>query len=163
LKVTATKMNKSIVLLLSGLLMISAAACDSAKTSTEAPSSTQDNANVVDSKEASDAQDDAMSETRRNQVNSDIRAREDRNNAFNDGSAANRDDSDLASQVRSKLEANLPASALVVDSEEGVVTVTGTVPTQEQYDKITALAQEIKGVKSVNNTAKVAPAQPEAN
>lgn len=156
-------MNKSIVLLLSGLLMISAAACDSAKTSTEAPSSTQDNTNVVDTKEASETQDDAMSETRRNQVNSDIRAREDRNNAFNDGSAVDRDDSDLASQVRSKLEANLPASALVVDSKEGTVTVSGTVPTQEQYDKITALAQEIKGVQSVKNTAKVAPAQPEAN
>jgi len=163
-------MNKSIALLLSSLLVIGAAACDGARTSTEAPASTQEtstpekgNQNVVDREEASEVQDDGTSETRRNQVNSDIRAREQRNNAVNDGSAENRDDGDLASQVRSKLEANLPASSLVVDSEEGVVTVSGTVPTQEQYDRITALAREIKGVQSVNLTAKVVPAQPETN
>lgn len=152
-------MNKFIVFLLSGFLTVGATACDSARTSSEAPSATQNNPETVDTKEASDTQGDAVSDIRRNQANSDIRAREQRNDMINDGSAANRDDDDLTSEVRSKLEANLPASALVVDTEEGTVTISGTVPTQEQYDRIAVLAQEIKGVRSLNIKAKVAPAQ----
>jgi hyperosmotically inducible periplasmic protein len=127
------KMNKLSVFLLSGLLMLGATACDSARTSSEAPTTTQNNA--------------------------DIRAREQRNDMLNDGSAEGRDDDDLTSEVRSKLEANLPASALVVDTEDGIVTISGTVPTQEQYDRIAVLAQEIKGVRSLDIKAKVAPAQ----
>jgi len=40
--------------------------------------------------------------------------------------------------------------------EQGTVTVTGTVPTQEQLSKIDPLAKEIKGVKSVTNKVTVA-------
>lgn len=152
-------MNKLIVFLLSGFLMVGATACDSARTSSEAPATNQNNPEAVNTEEASDTQGDAVSDTRRNQANSDIRAREERNDMLNDGSAANRDDDDLTSEVRSKLEANLPASALVVDTEDGIVTISGTVPTQEQYDRIAVLAQEIKGVRSLNVKAKVAPAQ----
>ncbi|MGL5834936.1 MAG: BON domain-containing protein [Waterburya sp.] len=152
-------MNKLIVFLLSGFLIVGATACDSARTSTEAPAETQNNPEAVDTEEASDTQGDAVSDVRRNQANADIRAREQRNDMVNDGSAANRDDDDLTSEVRSKLEANLPASALVVDTEDGTVTISGTVPTQEQYDRIAVLAQEIKGVRSLNVKAKVAPAQ----
>lgn len=152
-------MNKLIVFLLSGFLIVGATACDSARTSSEAPTATQDNPEAVNTEEASDTQGDAVSDTRRNQTNSDIRAREERNDMVNDGSAVGRDDDDLTSEVRSKLEANLPASALVVDTEDGTVTISGTVPTQEQYDRIAVLAQEIKGVRSLNIKAKVAPAQ----
>jgi osmotically-inducible protein OsmY len=152
-------MNKSIVFLLSGLLLVGAAACDGARTSTQAPANTQEQPQAVEPEAATEAKDDATSETRRRQLNSDIRAREQRNNAVNNSAAVDRDDDDLASEVRSKLEANLPASALVVEAEDGVVTVTGTVPTQEQYNRISNLAQEIKGVRAVNLRAKVAPAQ----
>ncbi len=152
-------MNKSIVFLLSGVLLFGAAACDGAKTSSQAPANTQEQPQAVDSEAAQEAQDDATSETRRRQLNSDIRAREQRNNAVNDSAAVDRDDDDLESEVRSKLEANLPASALVVESEDGVVTVTGTVPTKEQYNKIAGLAEQIKGVQAVNIKATVAPAQ----
>ncbi|MEY2858695.1 MAG: hypothetical protein RLZZ74_3008, partial [Cyanobacteriota bacterium] len=124
-------MNKLSVFLLSGLLMVGATACDSARTSSEAPSTTQDSPNAVDTQEASETQGDAVSDTRRNQTNADIRAREQRNDMMNDGSVKDRDDDDLTSEVRSKLEANLPASALVVDTENGTVTISGTVPTQE--------------------------------
>lgn len=152
-------MNKLSVFLLSGLLMLGATACDTARTSSEAPSTIQDNPKTVDTQEASETKGDAVSDIRRNQANADIRAREQRNDMLNDGSAENRDDDDLTSEVRSKLEANLPASALAVNTENGVVTISGTVPTQEQYDRIAALAQEIKGVRSLNIKAKVAPAQ----
>lgn len=156
-------MKKLTALLITGVLSLGVVACaNNAKTSTEAPNSPEENAKVLEPDEAKDTQADAQSETRRNQLNSDIRASEERNNATNDGTAEDRDSSDLASEVRSKLEANIPASALVVDAEEGAVTVTGTVPTQEQLDKIEPLAKEIKGVQSVSVKATVAQATPEA-
>jgi hyperosmotically inducible periplasmic protein len=65
----------------------------------------------------------------------------------------------LASEVRSKLEANLPASALTVTAKEGNVMVTGTVPTQAQFDRIDGLAKAIKGVSAVMMKVTVAPAK----
>lgn len=153
-------MNKFSLFILSSLLMLGAAACTSSQTSQQAPASTQDSPQTVNKQEAQEVQNDATSETRRNQANADIRAREQRNNALNSGQGQDRDDDDIESEVRSKLEVNLPASALVVDTEDGIVTVSGTVPTQQQLDRIAALAKEIKGVKTVNVTAKIAPAQP---
>jgi osmotically-inducible protein OsmY len=92
---------------------------------------------------------------RRDQLNSDIRANEQRNDATNGD--MNRADGDLSSEVRSKLEANIPNGNLTVDAKDGAVVVSGTVPTQEQLDKIEPLAKEIKGVMNVNVAAKVAP------
>lgn len=77
------------------------------------------------------------------------------------GGDADRTDGDLASEVRSKLEANLPASQLTVEADDGAVEVTGTVPTQEQLDRIEPLAREIKGVQNVSVNVNVAPAQPQ--
>ncbi len=157
-------MKKAIALFGSSLLLMSLVACNEAKkTSDVAPDSTKDNVEVPSAKEAQDAKEDATSETRRKQLNADIKAREERNNALNQGSAQNRTNKDVASEVRSKLEANLPASALVVEAQDGIVTVTGSVPTQQQFDKITKLTQEIKGVKSVKVKATVAPAKSTPN
>lgn len=148
----------------SSILLLSLVACnDAKKTSNVAPDSTSDNVQVPNAQEAQSAKEDATSETRRRQLNADIKAREERNNALNQGSAENRTNNDIASEVRSKLEANLPASALVVEAEDGIVTVTGTVPTQEQFNRISKLAQEIKGVKSVDLKATVAPAKSTLN
>lgn len=146
-------------LLLSGLLVVGAAACsNTAKTSADAPNTTTDTAQAPDTETAQDNQGDATSQIRKNQLESDIRAREQRNDATGDDIA--RADGDLESEVRSKLEANLPASQLAVAAKDGVVTVSGTVPTQEQHDKIEPLAKEIKGVQGVNVNVNVAPAQP---
>ncbi len=104
-----------------------------------------------------DNQGDATSKIRRDQLNSDIRAREQRNNIT--GGDANRAKSDLSSEVRSKLEANLPKGNLTVAvAKDGEVVVSGTVTTQAQLDKISPLAKQVKGVKSVKVAAKVAPA-----
>lgn len=162
-------MKKLTTFVLSGILLLGAAACsDGAKTSADAPNSAESPANQTttqapDTETVKERQEDAQSETRRKQLNSDIRAREERNNALNNGSAQNRDDDNLASEVRSKLEANIPNGALVVDVEEGAVTVSGTVPKQDQIAKIEPLAKEIKGVKSVNVKTTVAPPTPEKN
>jgi len=159
-------MNKKIVAsFLIGFLVISTSACNDASTTTQAPAPTN-STNPTDSTTSNTdtnsttnptnptasntegAKDDAQSEVRKNQLNADIRAREERNNAG--GGDLVRDDSDLASQVRSKLEANIPGGNLTVASKDGVVTVTGTVPNQDQVAKIQKLGMEIKGVKSVN-------------
>ncbi|MER3476385.1 MAG: transporter [Leptolyngbya sp. ERB_1_2] len=153
-------MKKITFLFLSGLLAATVASC-TAKTSSDAPNSTAQNNTNVDKPAAQTNQNDAVSETRRKQLNSDIRAREQRNQAGGDQNV--RADGDLASEVRSKLEANLPASALAVDAKDGKVTVSGTVVDENQLRKIGPLAKEIKGVKAVEIKAAIkSAAKPEA-
>lgn len=151
-------MNKLKLFLLIGVLSLGSVACsDTASTSSVAPDSTTNSPQAPSVEDAKGSKEDATSEVRRNQLNSDIRAREERNNIT--GGDTDRDDGDLASQVRSKLEANLPASALTIEAEDGTVTISGTVPTQEQFDRIEGLSKEIKGVQSVVNKAVVKPAE----
>jgi len=131
-------MKKITTLILSSLLLIGTVACgNNAKTSTNAPSSTEETGQVPDTKTVQKNQSDASSQVRRNQLNSDIRAREQRNNLT--GGDADRANSDLSSEVRSKLEANIPKGQLTVSAKDGAVVVSGTVETQEQLDKIEPL------------------------
>ncbi len=151
-------MKKLIPLLISGVLVIGTFGCENGveKTNTNAPNSANETTEAPKADTAQQTQDDATSDTRRRQLDSDIRAREQRNNTT--GGDADRASADLESEVRSKLEANLPASQLAVEAEDGAVTVSGTVPTKEQLSRINTLAKEIKGVQAVNNKATVAPA-----
>jgi osmotically-inducible protein OsmY len=156
-------MKKLTTFLLSGVLLFGAAACtNNAKTAADAPNSTQASPTPPTTEAAKDAQQDAQSKTRRDQLNADIRAREQRNNAT--GGDTQRAEGDLESEVRSKLEANIPNGQLVVKAEDnGTVTVSGTVPTKAQLDKIPTLTKQIKGVKGVNVKATVAPPKPEGS
>lgn len=155
-------MNKITPFLLSSFLLF-AAACgnDTARTDANAPDSVGETIETPSAEDAREGKEDSTSQVRRDQLNADIRAREQRDQALSNDNQ--RTDSDLASEVRSKLEANLPASFLTVEANEGVVTVAGTVPTQEQYQRIEPLAREIRGVKDVTIQAKVQPAQPEGD
>lgn len=153
-------MKKVTAFVISGLLLLSAAACDTAKTNVESPNTTNNAAEAPAQDTAQKTQNDATSEVRKKQLNSDIRSREQRTAAT--GSSSDRAAGDLKSEVRSKLEANLPASQLAVDAKDGAVTVSGTVPTQQQFNKIEPLAKEINGVKSVTVKATVAPAKPKS-
>ena len=154
-------MYKLTTLLFSSALVLGVAACGQvAKTSSEAPNSTASSPTTVDKPVAQTNQNDATSEMRRKQLNADIRAREQRNDASGDKTV--RANGDLKSEVRSKLEANLPASALAVDAKDGAVTVSGTVVDEKQLQKIEPLAKQIKGVQSVTVKALVNTAmQPE--
>ena len=153
-------MNKLTPILLSGILLFGAAACnDGAKTSADAPNSTTENRTSPPPAETvQKTQGDATSDIRKAQANSDIRAREQRNNVT--GGDAIRADGDLKSEVRSKLEVNITKGQLTVEAKDGLVTVGGTVPNQTDLAKIEPLAKEIKGVKQVNVTATIAPAAP---
>lgn len=153
-------MKKLIPFLIGSVLITGAVGCqNAARTSADAPETTDQAAEAPDAETAQQTQEDATSEVRRDQLNADIRAREQRDQALGDGET--RDDGDLESEVRSKLEANLPASQLAVEAEDGAVTVTGTVPTPEQLERIEPLAREIRGVQTVANQAEVAPATPQ--
>ena len=150
-------MKKVISTLVGSALVLSLAACSTAKTSADAPNSTDTNGKPPTTDTAQTNQGDAENGVRKAQLDSDIRAREQRNDAG--GDQMKRADGDLASEVRTKLEANIHPGNLAVEAEDGVVNVSGTVPTQEQFNKIEPLAKEIKGVQSVNVKATIAPAQ----
>lgn len=154
-------MKKVTNVIFAGLLLVTAVACsDVSKTSEQAPQSSNTTTQAPETDEAQNINKDASNETRRKQLESDIRAREQREDALGDDGV--RADADISSEVRSKLEANLPASQLTVDAKDGVVSISGTVPTQPQYDRIEPLAKEIKGVKSVDVKVNVVPAKPES-
>jgi len=150
-------MQKLTPVLISCLLVFGVAACDNAsKTSQSAPNNPNEvpQSPTVQTTEAS--QQDAQSEIRRKQLDADIRAREQRNNAT--GGDTQRAEGDLSSEVRSKLEANIPKGQLTVEAaDDGTVTVGGTVNNQQELAKIEPLAKEIKGVKIVIVKATVAP------
>lgn len=154
-------MNKLTPFLLTSLLLFGAVGCsEGAKTSTDAPNSTtttQTAGSPPPGEAVQKTQGDATSDIRKAQANSDIRAREQRNNVT--GGDDIRADGDLKSEVRSKLEVNITKGQLTVEAKDGLVTVGGTVPNQKDLAKIEPLAKEIKGVKNVNVTAVVAPAQ----
>jgi len=157
-------MKKLASILLGSALAVAMVACNNAaKTGSSAPDTDGGNANPAstntDKNTAQTNQDDATSKVRREQLNSDIRSREQRNNAGGDRS--NKLDSDIKSQVRSKLEANLPAASLAIDAKDGAVTVSGTVVNAEQLQKIESLTKEIGGVKSVVVKATVSGVKPD--
>jgi len=151
-------MKKITLLVLSSILLIGTVACDRAKTSSNAPNSTEQTGEVPKDETVQANKRDATSELRRDQLNADIRAREQRNNIT--GGDTNRANSDLASEVRSKLEANIPSGQLTIAAKDGAIVVAGTVQNQEQLNKIDSLAREIKGVKSVQVAAKIASSAP---
>lgn len=119
--------------------------CDLARTSNEAPKSTD--AETTNPAQVEATKEDATSEIRQDRLSSDIRAREERNDLL--GEQDEKFDSDLESQVRAKLEANIPRSKLSVEAEDGAVKIFGTVPNEREFETIEPLAKEIVGVKSV--------------
>jgi hyperosmotically inducible periplasmic protein len=147
-------MKTFISLLAGSVLMLGAVGCDNvAKTSSDAPGQNDQTA-ATNSQSSQDTNKDATNEVRKAQIESDIRAKEQRNDIT--GGDTDRADGDLESEVRGKLEANIPASKLTVDAKKGVVTIGGTVSNQDQLAKIEPLAKQIKGVSSVMNKATVA-------
>ncbi|MEA5581145.1 BON domain-containing protein [Nodularia harveyana UHCC-0300] len=141
-------MQKLTPFLISCVLLLGATACTDnvAKTDFAAPSPGE----VVEaptSEERQESLEESQGETRRRQLDADIRAREERTAALNDGL---RNPEDVASEVRSKLEANIPGGLLTIEAtKEGLVTVSGSVSNKDQLSKIEPLAKEIDGVNNV--------------
>jgi hyperosmotically inducible periplasmic protein len=149
------KISDTLPWVFSIVLLTSLSACNTDKTASDAPGSTATNGQVSTEKDEKKTQNDATSDVRKKQLEADIRAREQRNNVG--GDTMKRDDADLSSEVRSKLEANIPNGKLTVSAKNADVTISGVVATQAQLDKIQALGMEIKGVKSVIVKATISP------
>ncbi|ERT08875.1 BON domain protein [Lyngbya aestuarii BL J] len=139
-------MKKLTSLIIGSLVLFGAAGCDVARTSADAPTSID--GEVENPQLVEETREDADKNIRQAQLNSDIRAREERNDLL--GDQQERADSDIESEVRAKLEANIQGSKLTIQAEEGAVAIAGTVPDQRQYETIKPLAQEILGVDSVD-------------
>ncbi len=60
-----------------------------------------------------------------------------------------RADDAIASEVSSKLGANLPNSKLAIEVINGAVTVSGTVSNQSQLERIAPLVRQIAGIRSI--------------
>ncbi len=144
-------MKKYASLIFGSLLLFGISACDVARTSYDAPDSTNDTAEDIGTTE--ETREDSENNIRQAQLNADIRAREERNEWF--GDEQERMNSDLESEVRAKLEANIPRGKLTVDAEDGKVLIVGTVPNEKEYETIEPLAKEIKGVEEVNLDVRV--------
>jgi osmotically-inducible protein OsmY len=144
-------MKKYASLIFGSLLLFGISACDVARTSYDAPDSTDDTAEDIGTTE--ETREDSDNNIRQSQLNADIRAREERNEWF--GDEQERMNSDLESEVRAKLEANIPRGKLTVDAEDGKVLIVGTVPNEKEYETIEPLAKEIKGVEEVNLDVRV--------
>ena len=156
-------MKKLTGFLLGTAVLMGAVGCDVARTSADAPTdvdveegTVENPAEMVeDPTEVEETLEDATSEIRQDQLSSDIRAREQRNDVL--GEQEVRADSDLESEIRAKLEANIPRAKLTVDAEDGNVAIVGTVPSEKEYESILPLAQEITGVNEVNMEVEVMP------
>lgn len=152
------KIAKLTPFLISCVVLFGAAACqDFARTDRLAPEPGEEVVERPTPEERQASLEDSQDEVRRRQLDADIRAREERTAAL-DQAPGERNPEDLASEVRSKLEANIPDGFLTVEAtEEGTVIVSGTVNDEEQLSKIEPLAQEIYGVNDVVVNAVVAP------
>lgn len=130
-------MKKMIPLVLGSLLLLGA---------TAACSETSDTA----------ATDDGV---RSDQIESDARAREQRDGANPVAGSEQQTPEDLAVAVRNSLESDLPGSRLAVDVDDknGMATIDGTVVSQEQFDEIEPLVMAFEGIRSVDIKAKVDP------
>lgn len=115
-----------------------------AKTSISAPNSLANNGKLLTSATELKNSLDATSRTRKFQINSDIRAREQRYQYL--GREKSKSDRHLQSEIRSKLELNLPTASLAVNSENGKVTVVGRVKEISELEQIEKLIREINGV-----------------
>ena len=147
-------MNKLTTFLLGSILLFGAVGCDVARTSADAPTSVD--GKVENPGQVKDTKEDATNEVRQNQLESDIRAREQRNDIA--GNQGKRDDSDIESEIRAKLEANIPRAKLTIQAKDGNVAIGGTVPNDKEYSTIEPLAKNITGVNSVNiDNVKVVP------
>ena len=145
--------KRFITFMLGAALAAGTVACDNARTSADAPATIDGEVN--DPAQVEETLEDGSSEVRQAQLDSDIRAREQRNDLM--GDQTERTDSDLESEVRAKLEANIPRAKLTVAAEDGAVTIVGVVPDQKEYDTIEPLAKEILGVDAVTVDVDVVP------
>ncbi|MDZ8052770.1 MAG: BON domain-containing protein [Aulosira sp. ZfuVER01] len=156
-------MKKLIPLLVSGILVVGAVGCqDATKTSSDTSTTNEvsktakeaSQKTATGAKNATETGKTAVKETGDKTKTAVKEAAANTKTAVK-GAA----ESTSKSLILSKLSEKIPGSKLVVEDKDGVVTVTGTVPTEADLKKIVPLVKEQKGVKSVKVEAKAASAK----
>jgi hyperosmotically inducible protein len=146
-------MKKFFLYLLSSALLFGSVACGTASTSSEAPDEPGEPGSELTTENAQENAEDATNDIRQDQIQSDERAIEQRQDAA--GNPVEMTDNDISSLVRNELETALPTSQLTVESKKGVVTVGGKVASQEDLDQIEPTVRKVQAVKSVDVQATV--------
>ncbi|MBD0263451.1 MAG: BON domain-containing protein [Tolypothrix sp. Co-bin9] len=142
-------MKKLIPFLVSGILLVGSIGCQ------EATKTGSENEAGAPAKEASQTTEGAMKGGDAMKAGDAMKG----GNAMKAGDAM-KGGTDTKSLVNSKLIEKIPGSNLVAENKDGVVTVTGTVPSQADINKIEPAVKEVSGVKSVKVEAKVGGAKP---
>ncbi|BAY92013.1 MULTISPECIES: BON domain-containing protein [unclassified Tolypothrix] len=154
-------MKKLIPLLVSSILVIGSFGCqDATKNASETP--TTNEASKTTAKEASANTKTTAKEAAANTKTTAKSTTETSKTPTKEAAANTKTtatETATKSLILSKLTEKIPGSKLVVEDKDGVVTVTGTVPTTADLKKIEPLVKEQKGVKSVKVEAKAAKAQ----
>lgn len=70
------------------------------------------------------------------------------------------DDTELTARVKTAIyaEPGLRTLRISVDTKQGVVTLTGSVDSQSEFDRVKELAEAVAGVREVANRLQVKPA-----
>ncbi|NEO23598.1 MULTISPECIES: BON domain-containing protein [unclassified Moorena] len=147
-------MNKLMPILLGGVILFGAAACDEAKTSDEPSYSIDQNDEELVTLRSEGNQGDAMVQETRKEIEVNFGTTQEPNQAL--GNLENLDEDDqLASLVLNNLETKLPNTQLEVEAAEGMVTISGKVSSDDQLSQIAPLAIQVEGVQSVDVQATV--------
>lgn len=76
-------------------------------------------------------------------------------NAASSSAVSQRSDHDINTSVEARFSDDAAFKNIDVDTDNGIVTLSGTVPTQADADRAVAAAESVKDVKSVNSELKV--------
>lgn len=147
-------MKKLASFVITGVLMFATAACGGGTSTSEAPDST---AAPGAAKEAASKTDTAAKDTTSTTKTAAQDAAKKTDTATK--TAAQGGAAGAKTIAKNKLAEKIPGSKLDVTEKDGVLTVTGTVPTEADLKKIEPTIKEykFKDVKSVKVEAKVAP------
>ncbi|BAB74270.1 BON domain-containing protein [Anabaena sp. FACHB-709] len=145
-------MKKVFSLLVTGFLLVGNFGCQEAPTNTSG-------ANQVPAKQASETTKttgkiikSTVKETPISVINSNTKDKTGTNKTV-----ATKTEGDIKALVSNKLQVGIPGNKLVVENQQGEITIKGIASSQQELEKAEKLVKEVKGVKTVKVEAKVEP------
>ncbi|EAZ89337.1 Transport-associated protein [Crocosphaera chwakensis CCY0110] len=100
---------------------------------------------------------------RENQLESDVRARKQREDLSGDEDSQDGSivaDNQLRQTVQNELDQQLPGNKLEVSSENGTVTISGEANSAEEMERVKSITNNVEGVRRVNLKARTVSQNP---
>jgi hyperosmotically inducible periplasmic protein len=145
-------MKKVFSLLVTGFLLVGNFGCQEAPTSTSG-------SDQVPAKQASE-----MTKSTGKTIKSTVKETpipaingNNKDKTVTDKTLATKTEGDIKALVTNKLQAGIPGNKLVVENQQGEITIKGIASSQQELEKAEKLVREVKGVKTVKVEAKVEP------